>query len=170
MAERKDLLKKTQMPLGQRTKARLDEWVNENVNVPLAERGMEDTGAALSAAISASGELLIPDDLADAAMALIPGARILKAGKKGIKVIRKAAPAIEKVLDYGKIRKAETAARKAGEEAADTLQYTKGRLGQEVKRVPGKKTLAKAEQKRQQQGQKPAEEPEDLFFDVNYGE
>ena len=130
------------MPVGKDVKKRLDEWLDENVNVPLSKRGYPDTGAALSAAVSAGGELLIPDDLADVAMAMLPGGMLLKSGKKGMKALKlgdkagdtaqalkKAKPGLAKAgtIDYGEIKKAEDTARKAAikkaDEAADTLVY-----------------------------------------------
>ena len=127
---RKELLKKSKMPIGKKAKLKLDEWINQNVNLPLAKRGYEDTGAALSAAISAGGELLIPDDLADAAMAAVPGMRILKSGKKGLKALKTADKA--PTLDYKAIDKAEREAQKArrklSEKTADTLDYSGGQI------------------------------------------
>ncbi len=117
MAE-KSLLEKAKMPVGKRTKEKLDEWINKNINVPLHEKGFSDAGAALSAALSAGGELLIPDDLADAAMAAVPGASLIKAGKKGMKALKQIP-----TIDYGAIKKAEKAKRQASEKMADTLEW-----------------------------------------------
>ena len=122
MPDRKSLLSKANPPIGKQAKKRLDEWINNNINVPLASGGMPDTGAALSAALSAGGELLIPDDLADVAMAAVPGGAFLKAGKKGMKILKPA-----KTLDYGVIKKAEEVARKQKradlDKVAETLEY-----------------------------------------------
>ena len=110
------------MPIGKQTKKKLDSWINENVNVPLSKRGMGDTGAALSAVLSAGGDLLIPDDLADAAVAMVPGARLLRTGKKGVKALKKvgnAAPAL--TIDYGAIKKVEKVAGDAKREMFDKV-------------------------------------------------
>lgn len=63
-------------------KESLDDWLNENVNLPLAKRGHENIGAGLSALGSAAGELIIPDDASDLAMAAVPGGKIAKSLKK----------------------------------------------------------------------------------------
>lgn len=122
--ENKVLVKKARMPLGARAKQKLDEWLNQNVNLPLSEAGYEDAGAAISAALSATGEMVIPEDLADLAMAAVPGAKLAKAAKKGFKIIKKAeGPA----LDYGKIaaKEAEKAQKKRDlmDKMAETLEY-----------------------------------------------
>lgn len=119
------------MPIGKRAKKKLDDWLHENVNMPLHENGYTDTGAAISALISAGGELLIPDDLADAAMAAIPGARLIRNGGKGVKALTKSSKPkkpIEK-LDYGAMKKAEgdkaKKLREAHDKTAETLVYGK---------------------------------------------
>ena len=134
MPNKNSLLDKARMPYGKVAKKKLDNWLNENVNLPLAERGHEDTAALLSAVLSAGGELLIPDDLADVAMAVVPGLRLAKVAKKGLKALKK----VDKVkglkpvamLDYGKIKQAEKLKadkiRQASEKGADTLVYEQG--------------------------------------------
>lgn len=130
------LLEQMKMPIGKQQKKKLDSWLNDNVNLPLAEKGYGDAGAALSAALSAAGEMIIPDDLADAALAMVPGARLMKAGAKGMKILKKTDKAIQagkktNVIDYGEIRKVEKAkadaARAHSEKTADTLVYDQGK-------------------------------------------
>lgn len=119
------------MPIGKKAKEKLDAWLNENVNIPLSKSGHEDAGAAISAALSAGGEFLIPDDLADMAVAMVPGARLVKSAKKGMKAIKKVVPGLEKAgsINYENIKKAEDAARKSRREMFDktahTLEYDK---------------------------------------------
>ena len=130
------LLDKAKMPIGKNIKDKLDNWINENINVPLSKAGHENTGAAISAALSAGGELLIPDSIADAALALVPGAKLLKAGKKGFKALAKLEPVAEKALkganklDYSAIKAAE----KAAEKAAPVLDYGKMKAEEQAAR------------------------------------
>ena len=142
MSEKKKLLKKANMPLGKQAKKKLDKWVNDNINLPMASRGFETAGAAISAALSAGGELMIPDEIADLAMAAVPGGAFLRAGKKGMKVLKKADDAPSSI-DYGKIKKAEedarTQKRKAFDEVAETLEYKPS--GEIVRKKPKKKEL-----------------------------
>jgi hypothetical protein len=140
MLDNKSLLSKVQRPVGKEVKERLDNWLNENVNVPLSKEGYPDTGAAISAVIGAGGEFLIPDDLAEAAMALVPGAKLLKSGAKGMKALKKAKPGLEKAgtIDFGAIKKAEDITRKKkiskADEAADTLVYKES--GEIIRKKP----------------------------------
>jgi len=144
-----NLLKKLNRPVGKEAKAKLDEWLNTNINIPMAEKGHEDFGAGIAGLLSATGEMLIPDDLADAAMAMVPGAKVFRSAQKGMKVIKKvqkAAPPLDykdiakasppksakgkpSALNYSDIDKAEKAkaksARKLSEDSADTLSYDK---------------------------------------------
>lgn len=129
MSKRKELIEKAPMPLGKQVKKKLDDWLNENVNLPLSKKGYPDTGAAISAALSAGGELVIPEDLADMAMAIVPGGALVKAGRKGMKVLKKAKDTSKQAptLDYGKIKEEEKLARARKREAydkvAETLEY-----------------------------------------------
>lgn len=139
MAEsRNKLLSTLTMPVGTNIKAKLDDYLNEYLNVPLAESGHPDAGAAISAALSSAGEFLIPDNLADAALAAVPGARLVKAGKGMKKLI----PGLEKagVINYKNIAESEKAVagmgRDAAEKAANTLQYKLG--GKEIVNKPPK--------------------------------
>lgn len=139
------LLDKVNMPIGKNKKQQLDDWLNQNVNVPLAEKGYENTGAALSAAVSAAGELLIPENLADVALSIVPGAKLVKAGKKGMRALKIAEETAEKAapaLNYAAIELADKAKRsKEISNLADTLRY--GKMG-EVTRETGK-TLSRKE-------------------------
>lgn len=138
MADRRQMLKSSKMPLGRQAKEKLDEYLNEYLNIPLAKAGYEDIGAALSAAASAAGELVIPEDLADLALSAVPGLKLAKTAKKGMRAIKPA----EEALDYAKIAADEARtlkeAAKTSQEVADTLKY--GKMG-EIERIPGKKKL-----------------------------
>lgn len=126
MAGRNKLLETLKMPIGVDAKTKLDDFLNEHLNMPLADAGYEDAGAALSALLSSAGELAIPDNLAEAALAAVPGARLMKAGKG----LKKLVPGLEKAgaIDYKAIQAAEKQAanvgREASEKTADTLFYT----------------------------------------------
>lgn len=72
--------------LGKRAKKSLQDWLHENVNQPLADRGYEEAGAGISAVGAAVGDLLIPESKSDLAlMALGPAGKVLKAGSKAAK-------------------------------------------------------------------------------------
>lgn len=77
------------MPAGVQAKKKLDKYLEEYLLEPIGGAGYPDTAAAISAVISAGGELLIPDDLADVAMAVVPGGRLIKSAQKGYKALRK---------------------------------------------------------------------------------
>jgi hypothetical protein len=130
MSERKKLIEKAKMPAGKKVKKKLDSWIDENVNVPLAKRGHDKAGAAISALLSAGGDMMIPDDVTDLAAAMVPGARLAKLGKKGIKAIKKAKmPKGEpKTLNYKDIEAEEAAKRlkkrQESEARAETLRYS----------------------------------------------
>lgn len=67
---------------GKQTKKDLDNWLDTNVNQPLAKRGYETLGAGLSAAGSTAGDWFIPENEAEAAAASAPGGAVLgKIGK-----------------------------------------------------------------------------------------
>lgn len=120
----RSLFQKLNMPVGKDVKEKLNTWLNDNVNIPLSERGHEDIGAGISAALSAAGELVIPEDLADVALSMVPGAKLVRAGKK-VRLIKPAAEA----LDYAAIKKGEEVAaktaRELAEKKANTLVYDK---------------------------------------------
>lgn len=122
---KKSMLSKMNMPVGKDLKEKFNTWLNDNINIPASEAGHEDIGAGLSAALSAAGELAIPEDLADVALSFIPGVKVARAGKKGMKVLKP----LEKAIDYGAIKEAEQlaakAAREASEKGANTLVYGK---------------------------------------------
>lgn len=72
--------------MGKRAKKSLQDWLHENVNQPLADRGYEEAGAGISAVGAAIGDLLIPESASDVAMmALGPAGKVLKAGSKTAK-------------------------------------------------------------------------------------
>jgi len=70
---------------------KLNAWLDDNVNQPLAKRGYETAGAGLSAAGSALGELFLPEGPEDVALGMLgpfgkglsKAKKMLKAGKKG---------------------------------------------------------------------------------------
>jgi len=70
-------------------KEKLNAWLDENVNQPLAKEGYEDLGAGLSAAGSAMGEF-IPESGIE--LMATPGLRALKALRKTKKITPKAQP------------------------------------------------------------------------------
>lgn len=128
------------MPVGRDIKNKLDQYLNDYINVPLSEAGHADTGAALSAALSAAGEVLLPDNLAEAALYMLPGSKLISAGKGMKKLI----PGLEKagVIDYKAISAAEkeagNATRKAAEAGAETLQYdsSSGEIMKKIRQKP----------------------------------
>lgn len=95
------MIDKAIMPISKKAKKDLDEWANDNINMPMAKRGHINTGAALSAAISTAGELLIPENLAEAAMAVSPNVKIMKAANGMVKLLPIEAKAATK--KYGSI-------------------------------------------------------------------
>lgn len=87
-----------------------DDFLNENVNVPLAERGYPKLGAGISAAGSAAVDFAVPDSVEEGALSLAAGPIGRVAGKLG-KAERlgamalKEAPAVEKIAakEVGKL-------------------------------------------------------------------
>jgi hypothetical protein len=123
-------------------KKKLNEWLNENINVPLAKRGHEDLGAGLSAVASAGGEMIIPDDASDLAMAALPGGRLASILKKmgkthldkdalaqAMKILQKEKAVKKKpqsqTLDYADIQKKEFKKAQQKHSQPQTLDYTK---------------------------------------------
>lgn len=72
-----------------------DDWLDENINQPLAKRGYETLGAGLSAA----GSVLIPDSIEDAALSAVPGGKALSSINK---LAGKVAPRLIEKLKKGK--------------------------------------------------------------------
>ena len=114
---------KNKMPPSKQAEAEVDAWLEEYLNEPVAEAGFPNTAAALSAVLSAAGDLVIPDSVADAAVTLIPGGKLIKAGAKGMKKLVKSNPKPGKLPNYKERDAAEMAAKRAklGEEGADTI-------------------------------------------------
>lgn len=85
MPERKKILNKMEMPepksLGKQAKESLDNWLEEYISNPMYAAGYENLGPGLAAAGSAAGELFIPEDVADVAMAAIPMGKLGKVAK-----------------------------------------------------------------------------------------
>lgn len=115
------------MPYGKQVKDKLNDFLNDHINVPLAESGHPDTGAAISSILSSAGELVIPDNLAEAALAALPmgTGKLLRMGNGMSKII----PGLERAgeIDYAAIKAAEKTAadanRAASEANAGTLVY-----------------------------------------------
>ena len=79
-----------------------EDWLDKNINQPLAKRGYETLGAGLSAAAS----VITPDSAEEAAMSVVPGGPALsKIGKLAGKV---APRLIDKLKKGKKLTKAET--------------------------------------------------------------
>lgn len=130
--DRNSILQTLNMPYGKQVKDKLNEFLNDHVNVPLSEAGHPDTGAAVSSILSSAGELVIPDTLADAAMAAIPmgAGKLMRLGKGMSKIV----PGLEEAgtINYGKIKEAEQAAKAAAEEEAPALKYYKNQDNPEL--------------------------------------
>lgn len=71
---------------GPAAKKKVDDWLESNVNEPLAEAGHPDIGAGISAVGSAAADMAIPEDEMDLAMAALP----IKGGGKAIKAAKEA--------------------------------------------------------------------------------
>lgn len=105
----------------EKDQASTDDWLNENINQPLADRGFPGVGAGLSAVASAGKELL-PKDESEFAV-IMPG--------KGL--INRAAGEVEGLaaMNYGAMsaeQKAAAAAKRAASEAgAATIDYSAGK-------------------------------------------
>jgi len=93
---------------GNKIQGKVDDWLEQNVNEPLAAAGHEDLGAGLAATGSAATEMLVPKSKTEAALAIIPevgplakeGSVFLKETPKLMRGAEEVAPAAEKVLDY----------------------------------------------------------------------
>jgi len=166
-------LKKMPMPLPKRIEKKINNWLEEYLNEPVAEAGYPNTAAALSAVLSAAGDLLIPDDIADAAATLVPGGKLLKAGAKGMKKLVKGAdgkipvksnPKPGKPQNYEKRDAAERAKKREthGEEGADTWKRD---------RVKGPELIEGERNKRIREMKQPKKEPtlEEMFEDFKKG-
>lgn len=76
-------------------KEKLNAWLDDNVNQPLAKRGYEKTGAGISAVGSAAGEMFIPEDVGDVIATVAPagivgkGLRALGLGGKKVKKVKR---------------------------------------------------------------------------------
>lgn len=81
-----------------------DDFLNENVNVPLAERGYPKLGAGLAAAGSSAVDYVVPDSVEEGAMTLAAGpigkiaGRASKIGRLGM-AAEKAMPSAVKVAE-----------------------------------------------------------------------
>ena len=107
-------------------KEKLDSWLDNNVNQPLASKGYGNIGAGLSAAGSAAGDMFIPEDATDVAMSFLPFGKIAKGvgkifkgakkGKKAAKMAEDTAEAFEPEQTLSKFKQLQqpTKADKAG--------------------------------------------------------
>lgn len=84
----------------------INDSIYDNVVKPAADKG-EDTGlrSALGAGLSATSDLLIPDDGMDVAMMAIPPAKFLKKGVKAAKALKRLDQAEEVAEDVAKVAK-----------------------------------------------------------------
>lgn len=70
--------------LGVQAKQKLMDIANQYIDTPLKNAGHEQIGAALNKAIDIAGDLIIPQDMSDLALAFIPGGSIAKGAGKGL--------------------------------------------------------------------------------------
>lgn len=88
--ERKVMLDKLNFPFPKvkQIKEKFSDYLDEYVNQPLDKLGQGELGAAASAAADAAAEILVPEDMSDMALGMVPGGKIAKKlGKKGIEAI-----------------------------------------------------------------------------------
>ena len=104
-------------------KEKLNSWLDENINQPLSKKGYSKTGSAISKLGEAAGEYLIPENIGDVALGMIPGGKILKRAFKGAKkapkvIGKELAEDATKVIDRGSYRIKDEAVDKTKESAA----------------------------------------------------